>query len=72
VQVHYTGTLDDGDTFDSSKGRDPLAFVVGAGEVIPGFDDAVSGLPVGGTRKERVTADRAYGVLPALSFPAAS
>ena len=43
VRVHYRGTLDDGTEFDSSKGRQPLAFQVGSGQVIRGFDDAVRG-----------------------------
>ncbi|MBT8410417.1 MAG: FKBP-type peptidyl-prolyl cis-trans isomerase, partial [Octadecabacter sp.] len=36
VRIHYTGTLTDGTTFDSSEGRDPLEFVVGSGQIIPG------------------------------------
>jgi len=41
VQVHYKGTLADGSVFDSSEGRDPLQFTLGAGQVIPGFEKAV-------------------------------
>jgi peptidylprolyl isomerase len=44
VRVHYTGRLEDGQVFDSSKGGDPLEFTVGAGEVIPGFEEGVRGL----------------------------
>jgi peptidylprolyl isomerase len=47
VKVHYTGTLDDGTMFDSSEGREPLAFEVGAGQMIKGFDAAVYGMEVG-------------------------
>ncbi len=47
VRVHYTGTLADGDIFDSSTGRDPLEFVVGAGQMIAGFDRGVEGMAVG-------------------------
>ena len=61
VQVHYEGTLDDGEVFDSSKGRDPLPFVVGSGQVIPGFDAAVIGLAVGESRKVRLEPADAYG-----------
>lgn len=61
VAVHYRGTLDDGTEFDSSKGREPLTFIVGSGQVIPGFDDVVMGLKVGDKNKKRVEAPRAYG-----------
>lgn len=61
VKVHYTGTLDDGSVFDSSKGRDPLEFTVGAGQVIPGFDEAVSGMNPGESKKVKIEADSAYG-----------
>lgn len=62
VLVHYSGYLDDGTMFDTSYQRDePLTFVVGGGEVIPGFDDAVRGLSPGESRRTRIEADRAYG-----------
>lgn len=61
VRVHYTGTLDDGSEFDSSRGRDPLEFKVGSGQVIPGFDSAVDGLAVGGNVEVRLEAADAYG-----------
>ena len=61
VSVHYTGTLDDGTQFDSSKGREPLQFTVGAGDVIAGFDRAVTGLEVGKSVKVRMEAKEAYG-----------
>ena len=68
VRVHYTGTLEDGEQFDSSRdpGREPLQFVVGSGDVISGFDDAVLGLAVGETRVQRVEPEDGYG----LSDPA--
>ena len=47
VLVHYTGTLDNGEEFDSSAGRDPLGFVLGSGQMIQGFDRAVKGMYVG-------------------------
>ena len=45
VAVHYTGTLDSGEEFDSSRGREPLSFEVGGGQMITGFDAAVRGIP---------------------------
>ncbi len=61
VQVHYTGRLDDGETFDSSDGGDPLEFQVGAGQVIPGFDEGVLGMSVGDKKTVKIEADDAYG-----------
>ncbi len=61
VRVHYRGTLDDGTEFDSSSGREPLEFEVGAGEVIPGFDNAVSELEVGQSTTITIPACDAYG-----------
>lgn len=61
VRVHYTGRLEDGQVFDSSKDGDPLEFTVGAGEVIPGFDEAVRGLNVGDTRTVEIEPEDAYG-----------
>ncbi len=61
VRVHYTGKLDDGTQFDSSEGRDPLEFALGAGEVIPGFDQAVEGMAVGENKSVRIDSDNAYG-----------
>lgn len=61
VRVHYTGTLDDGSVFDSSRGREPLEFTVGAGQVIPGFDEAVTGMQPGEEKRVTIPADDAYG-----------
>ncbi len=61
VQVHYTGKLDDGTVFDSSEGRGPLAFELGAGKVIPGFEAAVVGMQEGETKTTHIPADEAYG-----------
>ncbi len=61
VHVHYTGRLDDGTVFDSSDGRDPLAFTVGAGQVVPGFDEAVNGMQVGDSKTVRIGPGDAYG-----------
>ncbi|HWQ13604.1 MAG TPA: peptidylprolyl isomerase [Roseiflexaceae bacterium] len=61
VAVHYTGTLSDGTVFDSSRDRDPLTFTLGAGQVIPGFEDAVRGMQPGETRTTTIPAGQAYG-----------
>ncbi|HJQ35001.1 MAG TPA: peptidylprolyl isomerase [Pyrinomonadaceae bacterium] len=61
VRVHYTGRLEDGQVFDSSKDGEPLEFTVGGGEVIPGFDEAVRGMNVGDTKTVEIEADDAYG-----------
>lgn len=61
VQVHYTGKLDDGSVFDSSRGREPLEFTVGSGQVISGFDDAVTGMEQGDEKTVKIPSDEAYG-----------
>jgi len=61
VKIHYTGTLEDGTTFDSSEGRDPLEFTLGSGQVIVGFDEAVTGMEVGDKKTVNIPADKAYG-----------
>lgn len=61
VRVHYKGTLTDGTVFDSSEGREPLEFTLGQGMVIPGFENAVKGLEVGGSIVRTIPADEAYG-----------
>jgi FKBP-type peptidyl-prolyl cis-trans isomerase 2 len=61
VKVHYTGTLDNGMKFDSSEGREPLEFTLGASMVIKGFDNAVEGMKVGEEKTVRIPAAEAYG-----------
>ena len=61
VKIHYTGTLDDGSEFDSSAGREPLEFSLGAGQVIAGFDSAVDGMTVGDSKTVTMPAGEAYG-----------
>ena len=61
VSLHYTGTLNNGEQFDSSEGRDPLTFEVGAGQVIPGFDKAVLGMKEEESKKFTIPAEEAYG-----------
>jgi len=61
VKVHYHGRLEDGSTFDSSEGREPLEFEVGSGMVIKGFDDGVLGMVIGDKRTINIPVDEAYG-----------
>ncbi|MES1218370.1 MAG: peptidylprolyl isomerase [Bacteroidota bacterium] len=61
VKVHYHGKLTNGETFDSSEGREPLEFEVGAGMVIKGFDDGVTGMVVGDKKTVNIPVDEAYG-----------
>ena len=61
VRIHYTGKLDDGTQFDSSAGREPLEFALGAGQVVPGFDKAVTGMNVGESKSVRIPPEDAYG-----------
>lgn len=61
VKVHYEGKLEDGSTFDSSAGRDPLEFTVGSQQVIPGFDNGVVGMEEGAKKKIEIAPDQAYG-----------
>ena len=62
VKVEYVGSLEDGTVFDSSEMHDaPLEFVVGAGQLIKGFDDAVIGMKIGEEKEIRLPPDEAYG-----------
>lgn len=62
VLVHYVGTLEDGTKFDSSRDRgQPFAFNLGAGQVIPGWEEGVSGMREGGLRKLVIPSGLAYG-----------
>ena len=77
VHIHYTGTLADGTEFDSSRGREPLAFTLGAGQVVPGFDAAVDGMEPEQTKTVTIPAAEAYGahdpentlIVPAAHLP---
>lgn len=76
VKVHYTGWLYDGSKtdqkglqFDSSAGLDPLAFVLGAGDVIEGFDRGVAGMKVGGIRRIVIPPSLGYGPSRNNSIP---
>jgi len=61
VKVHYTGTLDNGEVFDTSENREPLEFTLGQGQLIPGFEKAVTGLAVGESTTVDIPSAEAYG-----------
>jgi peptidylprolyl isomerase len=78
VLVHYTGTLDDGTKFDSSREREPLEVILGQDMVIPGFEKAIVGLEPGQSITVTIPEEEAYGPhheemvirVPKASFPA--
>jgi len=61
VRVHYTGKLPDGTIFDSSTQREPLEFSIGAGQVIPGFENAIVGMNPGDSKTQEIPSSEAYG-----------
>ena len=61
VTVNYTGRLENGEQFDTSIGRAPFSFPLGAGRVIKGWDEGVAGMKVGGQRKLTIPPELAYG-----------
>lgn len=63
LMVHYTGKLEDGTVFDSSKnpGRDPFRFTVGQGQVIRGWDEGFVGMKIGGMRTLTIPPEMGYG-----------
>lgn len=62
VSVHYDGTFEDGSPFDSSRKRgEPFVFALGVGQVIPGWDEGVASMKVGGKRRLTVPGHLAYG-----------
>jgi FKBP-type peptidyl-prolyl cis-trans isomerase len=61
VTVHYTGNLENGKEFDSSRSRGPFAFQLGAGRVIKGWDEGVKGMKIGGKRKLTIPSHLGYG-----------
>lgn len=61
VKVHYTGTLNDGSVFDSSREREPLEFEIGSGSIIPGFEKAVLELAPGDSTTIEIPSAEAYG-----------
>jgi peptidylprolyl isomerase len=73
VKVHYSGRLTDGTLFDSSEGREPLEFTVGAGQMIKGFDAGVLGMAIGEKKTLQIAAEDAYGARDEeaiIEFPA--
>lgn len=73
IKVHYTGTLANGSKFDSSLDRNkPFEFILGAGQVIKGWDQGLLGMKVGGKRKLTIPADLGYGSRAVGSIPANS
>lgn len=61
IKVHYTGTFDNGEVFDTSEGKEPLEFTVGANQVIKGFDKAVIGMKIGEEKQIKIPPEEAYG-----------
>ncbi len=59
--AHYTGKLDSGEVFDTSKNREPIEFVVGSGQLIKGFDTAVVGMKKGEKKDIKLEPSEAYG-----------
>lgn len=61
VKVHYTGRFTNGDVFDTSSGKDPLYFQIGAGQIIPGFENALIGKKTGDSLTVNIQPEEAYG-----------
>jgi peptidylprolyl isomerase len=61
VKVHYTGSLQDGTVFDSSRDREAMEVTLGSGHLIGGFENALVGMSVGDTKKLKIVSDDAYG-----------
>lgn len=70
VSVRYTGWLPDGRQFDSNEeAEDPFTFQLGTGSVIPGFDEGVTGMRVGGSRQVIIPPELGYGNQPVGAIP---
>ena len=78
VRVHYTGKLDDGSVFDSSRDREPLELTLGSNKIIPGFEQGIIGMRKGETKTLTLPPEKAYGSdqakiyleVPRSQFPA--
>mgnify|MGYP003634909265 CR=1 FL=1 len=62
VSVHYVGTLNNGQEFDSSLNREPLKFEIGGGGIIPGFNEAIVGMEIGEVKTITIDKENAYGI----------
>jgi len=72
VKVHYTGKLENGKQFDSSEGGEPLEFIVGSGQMIKGFDNALPGMKVGDKKTIVIPPAEGYGEISeeaTIEFP---
>lgn len=69
VTVHYTGRFTNGTIFDSSVGANPIQFQLGAGRVIPGFEQGIVGMKVGGSRRITIPPSLAYGAAGRSGIP---
>ena len=73
LEVHYVGTLENGEKFDSSRDRDAtFSFTLGAGQVIQGWDEGMKGMKVGGMRMLTIPPEMGYGDRSAGSIPPGS
>ena len=61
VKIHYTGKLENGEVFDSSRDREPLEFKLGEGSVIPGFEKGIAGMAEGESKDITIPPEEAYG-----------
>ena len=61
VKIHYTGTLSDGEIFDSSEGKEPLEFTIGNGEVISGFENGIKDMKLNEEKTITIKPEDAYG-----------
>ena len=61
VKVEYMGTFENGTVFDTSEGREPLEFIAGIGQMIPGFDNAVIDMKIGQEKEIKLQPSEAYG-----------
>lgn len=69
VKIHYTGTLIDGERFDSSAGKDPIEYTHGIGQVIKGWDEGIALMKVGGKAKLIIPSSLAYGTRGKSTIP---